>query len=120
MTKNLRALRLLQLALVATLTIASAVAQTTVTVTCSLTSVPIGGTRQLTATVTGTSNTGVTWSVNGVANGNATVGTVNTSGLYTAPPVIPSPDTVTIAATSVASPTVSGAFQMAVRNQVPY
>src|SRR6202008_3053254 len=40
------------------------------------------------ATVTGTSNTAVTWEVNGVASGNSTVGTINTSGTYRAPAVL--------------------------------
>jgi uncharacterized repeat protein (TIGR03803 family) len=38
--------------------------------------------------------------VNGVTGGNATVGTISTSGLYTAPSSIPNPATVTITATS--------------------
>src|SRR2546430_16794247 len=43
------------------------------------------GTQQFTATVQNTSNTAVTWQVNGVTGGNATVGTISSSGLYTAP-----------------------------------
>ena len=43
------------------------------------------GTEQFTATVQGLTNTGVTWSVDGVAGGNATTGTVSAAGLYTAP-----------------------------------
>ena len=46
---------------------------------------------QFTATVTGTTNTAVTWSVNGVAGGNSTVGTISTSGAYTAPATAPEP-----------------------------
>jgi hypothetical protein len=38
------------------------------------------------------------WSVNGVAGGNATVGTINASGMYTSPASFPSPNTVTIMA----------------------
>ncbi len=60
------------------------------------------------ATVTGSSNTNVTWSVNGVAGGNATVGTIDSAGLYTAPNTVPSPNSVTITATSVVDPTASG------------
>jgi hypothetical protein len=48
-------------------------------------SVPVNGTTGFTATVTGTSNTAVTWFVDGVAGGNATAGTINSIGLYTAP-----------------------------------
>jgi hypothetical protein len=42
-------------------------------------------TQQFTATIQELSNTSVAWSVDGVAGGNATTGTVNSSGLYTAP-----------------------------------
>lgn len=63
------------------------------------------GTQQFTATVSGTSNQNVTWWVNGVTGGNATVGTITSTGLYTAPSVPPSPSTMTITAISVADPT---------------
>jgi Bacterial Ig-like domain (group 2) len=63
-----------------------------------------GQTQQFTATVTGTTNTGVTWSVDGVAGGNTTVGTINTSGLYTAPSTAAAH---TVTATSVADTTKS-------------
>lgn len=44
---------------------------------------------------------GVTWSVNGVAGGDATVGRIDASGLYTAPGVVPSPAVVTVTATTI-------------------
>src|SRR3989442_812683 len=69
--------------------------------------VPINGSRQFTATVQNTNNTAVTWQVNGLAGGNTTVGTISTSGLYTAPSSVPSPNTVTITAVSQADPTES-------------
>src|SRR5207248_10744996 len=56
----------------------------------------------------GTSNTGVTWSANAVQGGNSTVGTISSSGLYTAPAVAPNPSNVTISAVSVADSTKSG------------
>ncbi|MFZ0796086.1 MAG: hypothetical protein WAM65_20140, partial [Candidatus Korobacteraceae bacterium] len=67
-----------------------------------------GGTQQFTATVTNTTSTTVNWQVNGVAGGNATVGTVSSSGLYTAPDVIPSPASVTISAVLQADTGISG------------
>lgn len=63
-----------------------------------------GGVQQFTATVTGTNNTAVTWSVSGVLGGNSTVGTITATGLYTAPGAVPSPPTVTVTATSVVDP----------------
>jgi uncharacterized protein (DUF1800 family) len=64
----------------------------------------LGTTVQLTATVTNTTNTAVTWLVNGTAGGSSTTGTVSTSGLYTPPTAIPNPNTVTITASTQATP----------------
>jgi hypothetical protein len=90
-----------------------------VSVTISPTSanVDVNGTQQFTATVTGSSNTNVTWSVNGVQGGNTTVGTVSTSGLYTAPATVPSPPTVTVTVTSVADPTQSAIAMVTIESQ---
>jgi Glycosyl hydrolases family 39 len=44
-----------------------------------------GGTQQFTATLTNVSGSGVNWSVDSVAGGNGTVGTISATGLYTAP-----------------------------------
>jgi hypothetical protein len=79
----------------------------TVIVSSSSSSVLLGNTQQFTATVTGTSNTAVSWSVNGISGGNSTVGTISSTGLYTAPQVLPDPATVTIQATRQANKTVS-------------
>jgi hypothetical protein len=73
-------------------------------------------TQQFTATVTGVSNTAVNWSVNGVAGGNGTVGTVSGTGLYTAPSLIPSPATVTVTAADQASPSLTGNASVTVIN----
>ena len=70
-------------------------------------SVTLGTSSQYAATVTGSANTDVTWSVNGVAGGNATVGSITASGLYTAPASAPQASNVTITATSVANPLAS-------------
>jgi len=70
-------------------------------------SVRTKSTRQFTASVQGTTNTAVTWKVNGVTGGNGTVGTVSQTGLYKAPNGVPSPSTVRVSATSVADPAKS-------------
>jgi hypothetical protein len=57
-----------------------------------------GQTRQFTATVTGASNTAVTWSLSSAA------GTISAAGLYTAPPSLSQQQSVTVTATSVADP----------------
>ncbi|HEV2379634.1 MAG TPA: aryl-sulfate sulfotransferase [Terriglobia bacterium] len=61
---------------------------------------------QLTANVRGSSNGAVTWSVNSIAGGNATVGTISPSGLYTSP-AAPTSAVMNITATSAADPTKS-------------
>src|SRR3984893_8166951 len=56
-----------------------------ITISSPAATVKLGQTQQFTATVTGNSNTNVSWTVNGVNGGNTSVGTVSTLGLYTAP-----------------------------------
>lgn len=72
----------------------------TVTVSPGTAQVSVGLTAKFTATVNGASDTGVTWKVNGKKDGNSTVGTISTTGLYTAPSSVPSPATVTVTALS--------------------
>jgi hypothetical protein len=62
------------------------------------------GTRQFTASIQGIENVAVTWSVDGVTGGNASVGTIGLNGRYTAPN-----DTGThvISATAIGVPTYS-------------
>jgi hypothetical protein len=79
-----------------------------VTVTPSPLSLATDGAQVFIASVTGTGNpaTGVTWSVNGVPGGNATLGTLvensATTTVYTAPAAPPTPATVSLKATSSA------------------
>jgi len=94
----------------ATLTVGSL----SVTVSPTSAQVEIGETQQFTATVVGNSNTGVTWSVGGVAGGNSTLGTTSGSGLYTAPATIPNPSQVTVTATSTADGVTSGSASVTI------
>jgi hypothetical protein len=48
-----------------------------------------------------------TWTVDNVAGGNSSVGTITSEGLYTAPAVVPNPNQVTIKATATADTTKS-------------
>jgi hypothetical protein len=75
--------------------------------------VRLGGQSQYAATITGSSNTTVTWKVNGVAGGNSAIGSISAKGLYTAPESAPESHTVTITATSTASPSVSKSLPVA-------
>ncbi len=86
----------------------------TVSLSPTTASVPSGGAQVFTASVSGTTNTGVTWSVNGIAGGNSTIGTIANTGTgtatatYTAPSAPPSPATVTVTATSTEDASKSG------------
>ncbi|MFZ0638202.1 MAG: hypothetical protein WA020_01415 [Candidatus Acidiferrales bacterium] len=71
-------------------------------------SVLLGQTVQFTATVTGASSNAVNWSVNNVAGGNSTVGTISASGLYAAPQAMPSASSVTVTATAQSAPQAGG------------
>lgn len=55
-----------------------------VSVTPGGVSLAVGQTQQFVASVANATNTAVTWSVNGLAGGDATVGTISSSGLYQA------------------------------------
>jgi hypothetical protein len=90
----------------------------TVTVTPASATVSPGATTQFLATVTGTTNTAVTWQVNGTPGGSATTGTINANGLYTAPNTIPNPATVTVTAVSSANMSDSGSAMVTVAQQV--
>ena len=76
-----------------------------VTISPTTASIALGSTQSFTATLTGTTNPGLTWSVNGVTGGSTTVGTISSAGAYVAPAVMPASPTVTIQATSAASAT---------------
>ncbi|HZU43767.1 MAG TPA: hypothetical protein VE994_13905 [Terriglobales bacterium] len=100
---------------------ASKSATSVVTVTCSSVSVSVTPSsanlvitqqQQFTATVQGTGNTGVNWSVDGVQGGNGSTGTISTSGLYTAPP---QPGNHMVTATSLADGTKSGSASTTVK-----
>ena len=80
----------------------------TVSISPTGAAVVVGLDRQFTSTVNGTMNTSaVTWAINGVAGGNSTLGTVDSTGHYKAPAVPPPGYIVTLSATSVEDPTVS-------------
>ena len=62
-----------------------------VTISPKTASVATKQTHQFTATVQNSTNHNVTWKVNGITNGNSTLGTITNAGLYTAPVAEPSP-----------------------------
>jgi hypothetical protein len=83
-------------------------AATSVSVSLSPTSanVQVGRSQQFTATVSGTTNTAVNWLAGGIPRGNSSVGTISSTGLYTAPSSVPT-SLVTVTAQSAANSTSS-------------
>jgi hypothetical protein len=70
--------------------------QVSISISPKSASLQTGQTQQFNATVSGTSNTGVNWLVNGLPGGNSSAGTISSAGLYTAPAAMTSaPITVT-------------------------
>ncbi len=82
-------------------------------------SVRVGDTLQFAAIVTGNDDQSVTWSVSGVASGNATVGTIDAQGMYHAPKSLPTPNTIKIQAVSVADKTLSASTAVSLENPIP-
>jgi uncharacterized protein (DUF1800 family) len=64
-------------------------------------------------------NTAVKWSINGVPGGNATVGTISSGGIYTAPATVPNPNTIQVQATSLADTTASSTSTATIINPAP-
>jgi hypothetical protein len=67
--------------------------------------VTAGQTQQFTATVSGSSNTSVSYALSGSGCTGAACGTISAAGIYTAPSPIPASATVTVVATAVADTT---------------
>ena len=81
--------------------------------------VRLGATDQVTATVTGSSNQNVSWFVNAVAGGNAAVGTISASGVYSASSAMPATGTVTIKAVTAADSSASATATLTLWNPSP-
>jgi uncharacterized protein (DUF1800 family) len=60
-----------------------------------------------------------TWSVNGVAGGNASLGTIDASGNYSAPAALPTPNTITITAAETAKPSETASSAVTLLNPIP-
>lgn len=89
-----------------------------ISITPSSATVHVADTVTLTPTVSGTTNTAVTWTVNDTLGSN-TIGFVANTGRYFPPATPPSPNTVTVTATSVADPTKSASAAITIVNPIP-
>ena len=88
----------------------------TVSITPSTASVAQSATQQFSAAVTGSANQKVAWSVDGVAGGNSSLGTISSAGLYAAPQMIGVHNITAIAQANSAS---QGAATVTVGSLVP-
>jgi uncharacterized protein (DUF1800 family) len=61
----------------------------------------------------------LTWSVNGVVGGNATTGTISSSGQYTAPEFPPASNSVSITATEISDNTKTATATLTLQNPLP-
>jgi YD repeat-containing protein len=80
--------------------------------------VALGGTVDLQATLGGTPTNDVTWRVNGIVGGNATLGTITAAGTYTAPNTPPPVQPVPIEAVLTTDPTQLATASVRVVGQV--
>jgi len=76
--------------------------------------VTVGGQQTFSASVSGSTNSAVTWAVAGAGCSGTACGTISKSGLYTAPSAVPSKPTVFLIATSVAAPSQLSSVQITI------
>ena len=90
----------------------------TVTIQPASASLFLGQTQAFQATVIGSTNTNVTWQVNGVMGGSTSTGTISSSGLFTAPAILPSSAGVTVTAVSQANPKDSASVTVTLQDNI--
>jgi hypothetical protein len=93
---------------------APAPAAVTITVSPSSTQTYQGAQVQFSAKVQNATNTAVMWQVNQVPNGNSAWGSIDASGLYKAPAVVPGTPTVTITAALQSDTTKTGSSSLTI------
>ncbi|HMD10596.1 MAG TPA: hypothetical protein VKH63_23905 [Candidatus Acidoferrum sp.] len=94
---------------------ASKAAPVTVTVSPSSASLSAYSTQQFTTTVTGTSNTQVTWRLGGPPCAvEQDCGSISAKGFYIAPGVIPNPNPITVTASAEIDALAAGAAQVTI------
>jgi hypothetical protein len=94
-------------------------ASVSVAVSPTTANIRVGDSFAFAATVSGSSNTAVNWTVNGTAGGSAALGKISSSGNYTAPASLPSPNTVTVTAASAASTSATASSAVTLMNPTP-
>ena len=82
-------------------------------------SVVVATTQQFTATVTGSTDMAVAWSVGGTNCSSQDCGSISAAGIYTAPTTVPNPALVTVTATANANSADSGAAAVTIIAAAP-
>lgn len=108
-----------RLSLLATLLALPGLAAVTVAVSPGTHTIRLGATKQFSVSVSGTTNKTVEWQVNNIKDGNATLGRISQTGLYTPPTTVPAANVVTVKAVSLADRTKSGSSAVTVLNAIP-
>ncbi len=88
----------------------------TLTLSPAVASVRVGSAQPFTPSVAGKS---WTWSVNGIAGGNATLGTIDANGNYSAPTLLPAPNTISITAAEAGKPSEYASSAVTLLNPIP-
>jgi hypothetical protein len=91
----------------------------TVSVTPTAANLRAGATQPFTATIAGTTNKSVAWSVNGIVTGSAATGTISSNGVYTAPATVPNPNVITVEAVSAADTSATASSEVTLWNATP-
>ncbi len=78
----------------------------------------LGNQISFSAAVQNTSDSGVSWSVNDVPGGSPALGTINSSGVYTAPTILPAPAALKVSATSRADISKPGTAAVIVQSDI--
>jgi hypothetical protein len=92
--------------------------QITVTIAPNSGTVLLGGTLPFSASVANTSDTSVSWSVNGISGGSPQVGTISADGVYTAPADVPQAGRVQVTATSHANSSKSSTAGVTISSDI--
>ena len=97
----------------------------TISITPSSAKIQTGGETEFTAVVSNALDTSVTWQVNGIPNGNSTVGTIETSSgtvnqiNYVAPNEVPAQNPVIVSAIPNADPTIQATVSVTITPPPP-
>src|ERR1700688_714983 len=92
---------------------------TALTVTPSGAFIPGVAQQQFAAKTGDGSKPAVNWTINGIAGGNATFGTIDANGMYTAPEFPPAPNSITISAVETSDVRKLGNASATLNNPVP-